>query len=72
MSALYNHFGCRKVTMLGAIIAAIGFALSSLAGSVEVLILTYGIIGGTCIFRCLLLNSREISIFVYWWNVSFD
>ncbi len=69
MSALYNHFGCRKVTMLGAIIAAIGFALSSLAGSVEVLILTYGIIGG--IFPCLLLNRREISIFVYWWNVSF-
>ena len=45
-SALTNRYGCRKTTMAGGLIAAIGFVLSSFANSIEVLCLTFGLIAG--------------------------
>ena len=46
MSALANRYGFRLVTILGAILGAAGFALSSLAGSVTFLYLSFGLVGG--------------------------
>ncbi|XP_055626521.1 uncharacterized protein LOC129768720 isoform X2 [Toxorhynchites rutilus septentrionalis] len=46
MSNLVDRFGCRKMTMIGGLVATIGFVLSSLCQSVEQLYLTFGIISG--------------------------
>ncbi|KAL0275611.1 UNVERIFIED_CONTAM: hypothetical protein PYX00_003413 [Menopon gallinae] len=46
VSALSNRYGFRIVTIFGAILAAVGFALSAVAMNVEFLSFTYGIIGG--------------------------
>ena len=52
VSALTNKFGCRPVTVAGSVIASLAFLISTMAPSVDVLIVTYGVIGGTCPF-CL-------------------
>lgn len=46
MSALANKYGCRAVCMAGSIISAIAFILSTFSTSVNMLMITYGIIGG--------------------------
>lgn len=47
VSALTNRFGCRVVTMIGSIVSCIAFLLSTMAPNVDVLMLTYGVMGGT-------------------------
>ena len=44
--ALVNKFGCRPVSMFGAVMSAFGFAISTLSPNINVMMLTYGIIGG--------------------------
>ena len=51
-SALTDRYGCRKVTIAGSILATVGFLLSSLANSLEVLYLTFGIISGFGLSLC--------------------
>ncbi|KAK7105455.1 monocarboxylate transporter 14-like [Littorina saxatilis] len=46
VSALTNRYGCKKVTMIGSVVATAGFVLSVFAPSADILILTYGIIAG--------------------------
>ncbi|XP_067131694.1 monocarboxylate transporter 12-B-like isoform X2 [Centruroides vittatus] len=46
VSALTNRFGCRPVCMAGSIIACFAFLLSTLAPNVDVLMVTYGMMGG--------------------------
>lgn len=46
VSALTNKFGCRPVAITGSIISTIAFVLSVFAPSIDILILTYGVIGG--------------------------
>lgn len=46
VSALANKFGCRKVTIIGSIVTALGFLVSTLAPSIEVLMFLYGVVGG--------------------------
>lgn len=46
MSTLAERYGSRKVTMVGAVIASVGFILSTQARSNEMLIATFGVIGG--------------------------
>lgn len=46
MSALTNKYGCRVVCIAGSVIAATAFALSTLSPNVNVLMLTYGVMGG--------------------------
>lgn len=46
VSALANRYGFRLVTIAGAVLASAGFALSSLAESIEFLYFSYGILGG--------------------------
>jgi MFS family permease len=45
-SILENTYGCRKVTIIGACIAALGFAASSLYANIWFYYITIGIIGG--------------------------
>lgn len=46
VSALTNKFGCRPIAITGSIISTIAFILSVFAPNIEILILTYGVIGG--------------------------
>ena len=50
VSAMVNKFGCRLVTVIGAFVAGISFLLSTQSPSVDVLIVTYGVMGGECVF----------------------
>ncbi|ALC42176.1 CG3409 [Drosophila busckii] len=45
-SNLVDKYGCRKMTILGGVISAFGFAISSVCNSVEMLMVTFGIISG--------------------------
>lgn len=45
-SALVNKWGCRPVCIVGSIIAAAAFMLSTLSTNVNMLMLTYGVMGG--------------------------
>ena len=45
-SALTNRYGCRRTTIIGGLVATIGFVLSSFANSIEMLCFTFGIIAG--------------------------
>uniref|UniRef100_A0A1B0B0D3 Major facilitator superfamily (MFS) profile domain-containing protein n=1 Tax=Glossina palpalis gambiensis TaxID=67801 RepID=A0A1B0B0D3_9MUSC len=46
VSALANKYGCRTVCIAGSIVGCIAFALSTLSTSVDMLMLTYGVLGG--------------------------
>lgn len=50
VSALANRWGFRPVTMMGAVIAAVGFSTSYFASNIICLYVTYGIIGGERFF----------------------
>ena len=45
-SVLTNHYGCRKVTIAGAIVAALGFILSIWATNLYYLYVTAGVMAG--------------------------
>ncbi|XP_026274709.1 uncharacterized protein LOC113203957 isoform X3 [Frankliniella occidentalis] len=46
VSALTNKYGCRAVCIAGSIISCAAFALSTLSPNVNVLMITYGVLGG--------------------------
>ncbi|XP_005109624.2 uncharacterized protein LOC101862144 isoform X3 [Aplysia californica] len=46
VSAMCARYGCRKVTMAGSVVSMVGFCLSTLSTSIEMLMVTYGVIGG--------------------------
>jgi hypothetical protein len=51
-SYLTDRYGCRKVTIVGSITAAIGFLLSSISDSMEMLFITFGVIAGLGLSLC--------------------
>lgn len=51
-SYLTDRYGCRKVTMVGSITAAIGFLLSAFCDSMEMLFITFGVIAGLGLSLC--------------------
>lgn len=51
-SYLTDRYGCRKVTIVGSITACIGFLLSAVSDSMEMLFLTFGIIAGVGLSLC--------------------
>jgi Major Facilitator Superfamily len=51
-SYLTDRYGCRKVTIVGSIMASIGFLLSSMANSMEMLFITFGVIAGVGLSLC--------------------
>lgn len=46
VSALANKYGCRAVCIAGSIVGSIAFVLSTFSSSVDMLMITYGVIGG--------------------------
>lgn len=63
VSALANRWGFRPVTILGSVIASIGFALSYYGTSVGYLYVTYGMIGG--IGFCFIYVPSVITVGYY-------
>lgn len=49
VSALANKYGCRAVCIAGSIISCVAFVLSTFSTSVNMLMLTYGVLGGNFI-----------------------
>lgn len=46
VSGLANKFGCRRVTIVGSIISTVAFILSTFSPNIDVLIVTFGALGG--------------------------
>ncbi|XP_071454653.1 uncharacterized protein [Hetaerina americana] len=46
VSALTNKYGCRSVCIAGSILGCVAFILSTLSPNVDILMLTYGVMGG--------------------------
>lgn len=46
MSNLVDKYGCRRMTLIGGVVSASGFALGSICNSIEMLYLTFGVISG--------------------------
>ncbi|XP_049869470.1 monocarboxylate transporter 14-like [Pectinophora gossypiella] len=46
MSALVDRYGCRSMTILGGIISTIGFVLASISTTLEMMMITFGVIAG--------------------------
>ncbi|XP_039436504.1 monocarboxylate transporter 3-like [Culex pipiens pallens] len=63
VSALANRWGFRPVTIIGAVIASIGFVLSYYAQSLGFLYVTYGVIGG--IGFCFIYVPSVITVGYY-------
>ncbi|XP_063240304.1 monocarboxylate transporter 12-like [Bacillus rossius redtenbacheri] len=51
-SYLVDRYGCRKACMSGGLVSALGFVASSLAGSVDALVLTFGVVSGAGMALC--------------------
>jgi len=72
-SALSNKFGCRIVCMVGSAIAGIFFFISAFSTNMEMLLITYGVMGGEYSHRVqstgytTLHYTRVISD--YCWNI---
>jgi ERI1 exoribonuclease 2 len=45
-SALTNKYGCRTITMIGALVASVGFIFGAFSTSTDMLCLTFGVISG--------------------------
>ena len=56
---LLDRFTIRQVTLCGAFVATLGFVISTFAQSVEVLIITYGVIGGELITQMTVVNYKK-------------
>ena len=55
VSALANRFGCRPVSIVGRVIAGVFFTISQFSPNIDVLIFTYGVMGG----QLLLLSADD-------------
>nr|XP_023024052.1 uncharacterized protein LOC111512181 [Leptinotarsa decemlineata] len=55
-SFLTDRYGCRRVTIFGAILASVGFIISSMANSMIVLCLTFGILAGFGLSLCFVAS----------------
>jgi MFS family permease len=51
-SALSIRFGCRAVCLVGSAIAATGIFISGFSTNIEMLLITYGVMGGESRIRC--------------------
>ncbi|CAH2980077.1 unnamed protein product [Chilo suppressalis] len=46
MSALVDRYGCRSMTILGGLISTLGFILASVSTTLEMMMITFGVIAG--------------------------
>ena len=62
MSALANKFGCKAVTIVGSILACVAYFISTYSSNVDVLILTYGALGGQSVCVHLLKLNLKLKV----------
>ncbi|KAF5282491.1 hypothetical protein FQR65_LT14261 [Abscondita terminalis] len=65
MSALVDRFGCRTMTMVGGMISAFGFILSSYARTIPMMYITFGVIAGIGLGLCYVTAVVSIA---YWFD----
>lgn len=65
MSALVDRYGCRSMTIVGAIISTIGFVASSFANNIIVMYFTFGVIGGIGLGLCFVTAVVSIA---FWFD----
>lgn len=65
MSNLVDKYGCRKMTMLGGLLGCLGFVLSSVATSVEMLFFTFGIVASLGLGFCYVTAVVSIA---FWFD----
>lgn len=65
MSALVDRYGCRWMTIVGGLVSALGFALSTLARSIFVMYITFGIVAGAGLG--LIYVTSVVSV-TYWFD----
>lgn len=46
MSNLVDKYGCQRMTMIGGLLGCLGFVLSAVSNSVEILFITFGVVSG--------------------------
>ncbi|XP_045207947.1 monocarboxylate transporter 14-like isoform X2 [Mercenaria mercenaria] len=63
VSMLLERYSCRQITIAGTVLSVVGFIISSFSPNVEILIITYGIIGG--IGFCMSFVSAIIVVGTY-------
>ena len=54
-AALVMRLGCRFTTIIGGLLAALGYALSAFAPNIYTLYVTYGVIAGNRVIQCATL-----------------
>jgi len=65
VAALSNKFGCRGVAMTGSLIASVFFVASSFARTVDMMLVTYGFLGGQSVpsfHRSAALPVEDINV----------
>jgi len=62
VSALANRFGCRIVSIAGSVIAGVAFAISQFSPNIDVLILTYGVMGGQLLMLLMILLLKLLVV----------
>lgn len=65
MSALVDKYGCRKMTILGGLIAGSGFVVSSYVDSIGIMFLTFGVWSGLGLGLCYVTAVVSIA---YWFD----
>lgn len=65
MSALVDRYGCRTMTIVGGLISAFGFILSSYAQSITMMYITFGFIAGLGLGLCYVTAVVSIA---YWFD----
>ncbi|KAF7989933.1 hypothetical protein HCN44_008607 [Aphidius gifuensis] len=65
MSALVDRYGCRKMTIIGGLIAGTGFVMSSFSNSIEIMYLTFGVVAGLGLGLCYVTAVVSIA---YWFD----
>ncbi|XP_046959642.1 monocarboxylate transporter 9-like [Vanessa cardui] len=65
MSALVDRYGCRSMTILGGIISTLGFVLASISTTLEMMLITFGVIAGLGLG--LVYVTAVVSI-AYWFD----
>lgn len=65
MSAFVDRYGCRKMTILGGLISAVGFVISSYVNSIVVMFITFGVIAGLGLGLCYVTAVVSIA---FWFD----
>jgi len=62
VSALSNKLGIRLVTIIGSVMASVFFVISSFSVNIDMMLVTYGIMGGSFVFLALNVPSVCLTV----------